>query len=125
MSDINQIPEDTINSLACLVDVDPIKKLMILKLANRKKLANFANIARLKGYDHFLSICFPDHHSKEIIKELLDFTKCIGCGEKFPYDSMQQDDASENYCKPCWDGLYPIFQEEHCRYEEENDKTNI
>lgn len=112
MSDINPIPADTIESLDCIKSVDKIKKTSIMKLDNRKKLANFVNIARANGYDHFVSICFPDHYSKEIVKEMLDFTTCIGCDEKFPYDDMQQDDAGEKYCKPCLDELSPIFQED-------------
>lgn len=122
MSDINPIPADTIEALDCMNGVSGIKLKCILKLDNRKKLANFVNIARQNGFDHFVSICFPDYHSKEIIKELLDFTKCIGCGEKFPYDNMETDDAGERYCQPCWDEFSPIFQEEHRKAVEEQER---
>ena len=77
------------------------------------------------GYNHFVSICFPDHYSKEIVKEMLDLTECIGCSEKFPYDDMQQDDACEKYCQPCWDELSPIFQEEYRQMIAENESDGL
>lgn len=70
MSDINPIPADTIESLDCMNGISGIKKKCILKLDNRKKLGNFVNIARMNGYDYFVSICFPDYQSKEIIKAI-------------------------------------------------------
>lgn len=121
MSDTNPIPADTISELDCMKGVDKIKKTSILKLDNRKRLANFVNITRLKGFNHFVDICFPDYYSKEIVKEMLDLTECIGCSEKFPYEDMKQDDAGEKYCQPCWDDLSPIFQEEYRQMMEEQE----
>jgi hypothetical protein len=122
MSSLNPITADTVSSIDYFKGMDSIKQKCLLKLDNRKKLANFINIAKLKGWDYFVSTCFPDYHNREIVKELLDFTECIGCSEKFPYDVMVQDAACENYCQKCWDYLSPIMAEEHRKFEEENEQ---
>lgn len=48
--------------------------------------------------------------------------ECIGCSHKFNYEEMEEDDAGERYCQPCWDELSPIFQEEYRKMNEENEQ---
>lgn len=42
----------------------------------------------------------------------IDIVECIGCADKFNFEDMEQDDASENYCQECWEVLSPIMAEE-------------
>lgn len=107
MSSLNPITADILSSLEFFKGMDSIKQKCLLKLDNRKKLANFINIAKLKGWDYFVSTCFPDSNNREIVKEILDFTKCIGCEEKFPIHVMAQDDYGDNYCESCWNTTSP------------------
>lgn len=52
----------------------------------------------------------------------IDILECIGCSQKFDSEFMEEDDAGEKYCQPCWDELSPIF---HNEYEEMKPKGEI
>lgn len=42
----------------------------------------------------------------------IDIVECIGCDKKFDAEFMEEDDAGEKYCIPCWEELSPIMKEE-------------
>lgn len=49
----------------------------------------------------------------------IEIVECIGCGQKFDYDTMKTDDAEEKYCIECWNELSPLFAKEsiECKHE--------
>jgi hypothetical protein len=49
-----------------------------------------------------LSFWFPD----------TDIVECIGCGNKFDSETMEQDDEGEKFCIECWRELSPIMAQE-------------
>lgn len=55
-------------------------------------------------------------------EEVIFLEECIGCSKKFDFETMQQDNSSENYCEDCWEHFKPIFKAE---YEEIKSKGEI
>jgi len=49
-----------------------------------------------------LSFWFPD----------TDIVECIGCGNKFDSETMEEDDGGEKYCPECWEHFEPILAQE-------------
>jgi len=42
-----------------------------------------------------------------------DLEECIGCSEKFYFESMKQDYAGENYCPECASEMFPVMKAEY------------
>lgn len=43
----------------------------------------------------------------------IDIVECIGCSQKFDYETMQQDSAGENYCSECASEMFPVMRAEY------------
>ncbi|WDF45271.1 ASCH domain-containing protein [Chryseobacterium sp. KACC 21268] len=43
----------------------------------------------------------------------IDIAECIGCSEKFDYETMQQDNAGEDYCPECTAEMFPVMKAEY------------
>lgn len=46
-------------------------------------------------------------------EEVIFLETCIGCDEKFDFETMSQDDAGEKYCDECYQVLAPIMKAEY------------